>query len=296
MAPFTRPAALSADSNLRALAASSPFDHARYRAGKALLEAHFRVSEGLALFARHGFLAGSDDARRHDLQEAIRDPAVHAIVPARGGYGATRLLPSLEVGEVARAAKWLVGFSDVTALHALWARAGVCSIHGPMVCSLPDAPAELQRAWCALVEGGSPEPLTGLTAVVGGRAEGRLFGGNLTVLAALVGTPYFPDLTDTVLALEDVGERPYRLDRMLTTMLQAGVLCGVRAFVLGQFSNCDPGPDGASADDVLAEQLGSLGVPLLRDAPFGHIHDNTPLLLGAHAVVDATYGRVDFEG
>ncbi|MET0285902.1 MAG: LD-carboxypeptidase [Polyangiales bacterium] len=294
MIPCVRPAPLSPGASLRVVAASSPFERERYVRGLALLRTRYTVSEGRSLFAKRGFLAGDDDLRLHDLRDALGSDA-HAIVPPRGGYGATRLLPSLDVDEVSGASKWLVGFSDVTALHALWARAGLCSIHGPMVCSLPEASVELQRRWFALLEGAPPPPLTELTSVIGGRAEGRLFGGNLSVLAALIGTPYFPDLTDTVLALEDVGERPYRLDRMLTTMLQAGVLTGVRAVILGRFTRCDPGPDGTSADDVLAEQLGSLGVPVVRDAPFGHVHENTPLLLGAHATVDATYGRVDFQ-
>jgi muramoyltetrapeptide carboxypeptidase len=294
MIPCVRPAPLSAGASLRVVAASSPFEPERYARGLALLRTRYAVSEGRSLFSRRGFLAGDDDLRLQDLRDALGSEA-HAIVPPRGGYGATRLLPSLDVDEVSGASKWLVGFSDVTALHALWARAGLCSIHGPMVCSLAEASPALQRRWFALLEGATPPPLTELTSVVGGRAEGRLFGGNLAVLAALVGTPYFPDLTDTVLALEDVGERPYRLDRILTTMLQAGVLTGVRAVILGQFTRCDPGPDGTTADDVLAEQLGSLGVPVVRDAPFGHVHENTPLLLGAHASVDATYGRVDFE-
>jgi muramoyltetrapeptide carboxypeptidase len=280
---------------VRVVAPSSPFELERYARGFELLSARYKVSEGHSLFTRHGFLAGEDDARLQDLLTALRDEDVRAIVPPRGGYGSTRILPSLPIDEVRAAGKWLVGFSDVTALHALWARAGLCSIHGPMVGSLPEASAELQRSWFALLEGSPPPPLTGLTQVVGGRAEGRLFGGNLSVLAALVGTPYSPDLTDTVLALEDVGERPYRLDRMLTTLLQSGVLQGVRAVILGQFTKCDPGPDGTTAEDVLAEQLGALGVPLLRDAPFGHVPENTPLLFGARAVVDATYGRVDFE-
>jgi muramoyltetrapeptide carboxypeptidase len=219
---------------------------------------------------------------------------VGAIVPARGGYGATRLLPSLEVAEIARANKWLVGFSDVTALHALWARAGLCSVHGPMVCSLPDAAPSVQAAWFQLLEGAAPAPLTGLTRVRAGRARGRLFGGNLTVLAALVGTPYMPPLDDVVLVLEDVGERPYRLDRVLTTLQQSGCFHGVRAVVLGQFTDCTPGPEGVTAQSVLKERLGSLGVPVLANAPFGHVADNTPLLFGAEAHVDADAGRVDF--
>lgn len=294
MASFTRPAPLSAGAQVRVVAPSSSFNWARYDVGLALLRQRYQVSEGTALFKRNGFLSGDDRDREADLLAALRDPSVRAIVPPRGGYGATRVLPAIPVEEVRAAGKWLVGFSDVTALHALWARAGLYSLHAPMVCSLPEAPATVQERWFALLEGGAPEPLRGLTTVATGRAEGRLFGGNLTVLAALVGTPYFPDLTGTIVALEDVAERPYRLDRMLTTMLQAGVLAGVRGFVLGQFSECEPGPDGVTANDVLFERLGALRVPIAGAAPFGHVRDNTPLLLGAPVVLDAGTGQLDY--
>jgi len=294
MPTFLRPAPLDAHARVQLIAPSSPFDELRFEAGFALLSQRYQLRRGRSLLARRGYLAGDDAARLSDLTEALRDPDVAAIVPARGGYGATRLLPSLDVAEIGRAAKWLVGFSDVTALHAVWARAGLCSIHGPMVCSLPEASPALQTAWYGLLEGGAPAALTDLTPVRAGRAEGRLFGGNLTVLAALVGTPYLPPLDDVVLVLEDIGERPYRLDRTLTTLEQSGFFRGVRAVVLGQFSDCLAGPDGVSAQSVLEERLGALGVPVLADAPVGHVPENWPLLFGALAVVDAEAGRVDF--
>lgn len=294
MTKLLRPAPLAERARVRLIAPSSPFDHARFEAGSSLIAQRYQPTRGRSLLARHGFMAGPDDARLSDLREALSTPDVAAIIPARGGYGATRLLPALDVSIVAAAAKWLVGFSDVTALHALWARAGLRSIHGPMVCSLPEAAPATQAAWFHLLEGGAPAPLTGLSAIRGGRAQGRLFGGNLTVLAALVGTPYMPPLDDVVLVLEDIGERPYRLDRVLTTLEQSGFFRGVRAIVLGQFTQCTPGPDGVTAESVLEERLGSLGVPVLRDAPFGHVADNWPLLLGAEAHVDADAGRVDF--
>ncbi|MDB4973700.1 MAG: muramoyltetrapeptide carboxypeptidase [Myxococcaceae bacterium] len=294
MPTFTRPRPLSPHARVRVVAPSSPFDRARLDAGLALLEPRYRPEPADSLFARRGYLAGEDAARLADLEAALDDPEVLAIVPPRGGYGATRLLPSLSVERVRKHPKWLVGFSDVTALHALWARAGLCSIHGPMVCSLADASLALQTAWFALLEGSAPAPLEGLTCLQTGRAQGRLFGGNLTVLSALVGTPYLPPLEDVVLVLEDVSERPYRLDRMLTTLLQARFFEGVRAVVLGQFTDCQPGPDGLTAADVLSERLGTLGIPLLADAPIGHVPENWPLLFGAHAVVDAARGRVDF--
>lgn len=291
---FQRPRPLASGSRVRVIAPSSPFDRARFDAGRALLDARYRVSLGDALFARSGFLAGNDAMRLADLEAALADPSIGALIAARGGYGATRLLPKLDVARVAAAGSWLVGFSDVTALHALWARAGLCSLHAPMVCSLPDGSAELQASFFALLEGGHPPPLHGLTVLRPGRAEGRLFGGNLTVLSALVGTPYMPPLDGVVLVLEDVGERPYRLDRMLTSLLGAGCFARVGAVVVGSFSDCQPGIDGVRADDVIAERLGQLDVPVLTRAPFGHVPENTPLLLGAHAIVDGDRGAVTF--
>lgn len=292
--PYPRPAALAPSARVHLIAPSSGFDRARFATGRALLDARYQVSTGAAIFARQGFLAGDDDARLADLEAGLADSEVRALIAARGGYGATRLLPRLDLAAVRRAGKWLVGFSDVTALHAAWARAGLCSLHGAMVCSLSDADPPVREAWFALLEGAPPAPFTDLTCVRAGSAEGRLFGGNLTVLGALAGTPYFPPLDGVVLALEDVGERPYRLDRVLTTLLQTGQLARVRAFVLGAFTEGEPGPDGVRAEDVLAERLGTLGVPVLAGAPFGHVRNNHPLLLGAHARVDAQAGRVDF--
>lgn len=267
----------------------------RFEKGLPFLKQRYQVSLADALFERTGFLAGSDETRLTELQRALEAPEVSAIVAPRGGYGATRLLPSLRVEDVRRAQKSLVGFSDVTALHALWARAGLCSIHGAMVCSLWEGSTSVRDAWFELLEGAPLRPLTGLATTCGGRAEGRLFGGNLTVLAALVGTPYAPPMEDTILLLEDVTERPYRIDRMLTTMLQAGFFRGVRGIVLGQFTQCDPGPDGATVEQVLYERLSPLLLPIASNAAVGHIAENVPLLLGAHAVLDADAGTLQLE-
>lgn len=277
---------------MRVVAPSSPFDTARFDRGLALLQTRYRAHLADALFERTGYLAGPDHARSQGLLDALADPQARAIIAARGGFGAARLLPQLEPDAVRRANKWLVGFSDVTALHALWTRAGVRSIHGPMVCSLWEAKPEIQQQWFDLLEGQPPQPLEGLSAVHGGRAAGRLFAANLTVLAALAGTPYMPDLSGSVLLLEDVTERPYRLDRALTTLLQAGALQGVQAFVLGQFSQCEPGPDGATAEQLFEERLAGLGVPVLGNAPVGHVPDNVPLMLGAGVEVDAAAGML----
>ena len=274
------------------MAPCSPFDRERFERGLPLLQARYRVELADGLFERAGYLAGGDDARLAALLGALEDDQTRALVAARGGYGSTRLLPRLDVARVRRAGKWLVGFSDVTALHALWRRAGLCSIHGPMVCSLWEASEAAQAEWGALLEGKASAPLEGLSCVRPGRAEGVLFGGNLTVLGALVGTPYMPNLDGTVLLLEDVTERPYRIDRTLTSLLQSGALAGVQAVVLGQFSQCDAGADGVSALQVLEERLSALGVPVLGDAPVGHVAENRAVLLGARVAVDAQRGWV----
>ena len=279
---------------MRVIAPSSPFDRQRFDRGLPLLEARYRVELAPHLFEKRGFLAGTDRERLSDLESALAAPEVAALVAARGGYGATRLLPELTVEQVQRAAKWLVGFSDLTALHGLWARAGLCSIHGAMVASLWEGPDDLRAEWFGLLEGAAPQGFSGLEGVREGRAQGRLFGGNLTVLAALVGTPYLPSLAGTVLALEDVTERPYRVDRMLTTMRQAGALEGVQAVLLGQFTDCGPGPDGTTIDQVLHEHCAALGVPVLANAPFGHVAHNRPLLFGSTAHVDGARGTVHF--
>ena len=290
-----RPPFLSAGSLVHIVAPSSPFPRERFDKGLALIEARYRAQLADDLFARDGLFAGDERSRLAALRAALADREAGAIVAARGGYGSTRLLPSLALEEVHAADKWLVGFSDVTALHALWMRAGLCSIHAPMVASLWEAPPATQAAWFALLEGEQPPALTELRQLRGGRCEGRLFGGNLTVLAALVGTPYMPDLRHTVLVLEDVTERPYRVDRTLTTMLQAGVLEGVRGVVLGQFSQCEAGPDGVEVESVLEERLAALSIPLVAGAPVGHVPDNRPLLLGARVELDADAGTLSWE-
>ena len=294
------------------VAPSSPFDVEAFAAGVTALRARYDVQHGEDIVERHGYLAGDDARRLRELRQAIADDSIAAIVAARGGYGATRLLPELPAELVAAHPKLLVGFSDLTALHALWARAGQGSIHGPMVAMLgrqlgrqlgeqldqpippPLAPPPLGalERFVASVEEGAAPAFTGLSTLSRGRAAGRLVGGDLAVLAALVGTPYAPPLDDAVLFLEDTGERPYRVDRMLTTLQHAGWFSQLRAIALGAFSDAAPGPDGVTIDEVLHERLASLGVPVVAGVPAGHVDDNHPLLLGSRVMVDAEAGTL----
>jgi muramoyltetrapeptide carboxypeptidase len=246
--------------------------------------------------AQHaGYFAGDDTRRLREITRAIEDPRVDGIIAARGGYGATRLLPQLDAAQVRARPKLLVGFSDITALHSLWARARVASIHGPMAATLGTLPAALATRFLDALEGRGPTQVTGLELLSRGRAEGVLLGGNLAVLASLLGTPHFPTLDGAILFLEDTGERPYRVDRMLTSLRNAGVLHAVRGIVLGAFEQALPGPDGVTVSEVLRERLTDLGVPVVAGLPCGHVEDNLELPLGTRVTLDADAGTLFFD-
>jgi len=278
------------------VAPSSPFQAEELKRGLALLSERYQMSHAPSLFERHGFLAGTDGRRLAELQAAIDDPNVDAIMAARGGYGATRLLDALELAPLQQHPKLLVGFSDITALHAVWARAGVGSIHGPMVAAVGRGTEQQLLRLIDAIEGRFVRELPGLRTLVRGHARGPLLGGNLAVLSALVGTPFMPDLRGAVLLLEDIGERPYRIDRMLTSLRQSGAFDGVAGILLGAFTNAEPGSDGVTVDDVLLDRLGSLGVPVLAGAPIGHVDENEPVPLGTIASLDGPGAVMRFEG
>lgn len=286
-----RPPALAPGSHVRVIAPSSPFDMDPFARGVERLRARYRVTHDEAIGTRHGFLAGDDARRRRELEDAIDDPDVHAIVAARGGYGAMRVLAGIDPARVRAARKLLVGFSDVTAIHALWARARVCSIHGSMVASLGRLPERSVARWVAAIEGAAPPPLEGLLPIAPGTAEGPLLGGNLALLSAMVGTPLLPSLEGAVLFLEDVGEAPYRIDRMLTQLLLSGALEGLVGVAIGQLTRCG---EGGAALEVVAERLGGLGVPVVAGVPAGHVDDPLELALGATARIEGNRGVVTF--
>ena len=247
-----------------------------------------------------GYLAGSDERRADELNGLLRDPDVRAILLARGGYGIFRLLGQLDADALRRDPKPIVGFSDGTALLA-WAlrEAGLRGIHGPTVAQLGELPAE-DTAWMIdLLEGrGAGHRIEGLAPVGApgsGRIEGALVGGNLTLLAHLVGTPWAPPLAGAILFLEEQGERPYAIDRYLTRMALAGATAGARGAVLGQLVRCVErvNPDHPTADEVIDERLRALGIPGVRGAPFGHGERNWSLPFGGRAAVDLEAGVVE---
>lgn len=232
------------------------------------------------------YLAGEDAARAADLQAAWCDPAVSVVFCGRGGYGAARLLGLLD-WDAMRAAgpKVLVGSSDITALHNAFAiELGVPTLHGPMPACDTIAAEEgpEPRSWESLRAALAGERATvhGDRVLVPGRAEGVLTGGNLSLLASMCGTRYQPSFDGKLVLLEDIGEEPYRIDRMLTQLSQAGAFEGVRGIVLGSWVDCgDPYP-------VLRDRLASLGVPVLAGLPVGHGSPQMSVWLGELGVID----------
>jgi muramoyltetrapeptide carboxypeptidase len=294
-ARFLAPPALGPGSHLRLIAPSGPFDQQAFLVAVERLRRSFTVTYSEAIFDRQAYLAGSDERRLAELRAALADPAIDAVVAARGGYGAMRLLPGLEVAEVARARKLLVGFSDITALHALWQRAGLRSLHASMIAALGRLPEERILRWSAALRGElRAEAIPGRWSTRG-KVVAPVVGGNLAVLCALLGTPYLPPLDGAILLLEDVGEAPYRIDRMLTSLLLSGVLERAAGVLLGDFTRCEPARDGRTVDEVLRERLGGLGLPVLCGIAVGHGDDeNHEVPLGALAELDADRGCVTF--
>jgi len=240
------------------------------------------------ILARHRYLAGSDRRRADELMAFVRDPAVDAMVCVRGGYGAQRILPLLDPAAFREARKPLVGYSDVTAL-LLWLRrrAGLMGFHGPMLeTGVPLGVREaldFEALQSALTGSqGLPVMWRG-DAGRGGKARGRLIGGSLTTLLASLGTPWELQTRGALLLLEDVGERPYRIDRMLSQLTLAGKLDGVAGVGLGSFLRCDEADGRVRVEEVLEEWLATLKVPWVRGLPFGHAAPNLTWPLGARA-------------
>ena len=247
---------------------------------------------GASVLARTGYLAGSDGARLADLNEALVDDAIDAVWCVRGGYGVMRILETIDYAALRRRPKPLIGYSDITALHAAIAtRCDVVTFHGPT------ARAKLsvfsrECLWRALAGGDPAGPADGARVLAPGRARGRLVGGNLAILCALAGTPYAPDYRDAILVMEDVNEAVYRIDRMLTQLRLSGALAACAGIIFGQFTDIprDAPEESLGArglDDVLAEVASALGVPCIAGAPIGHVADQWTLPLGAQAELDA---------
>ncbi len=294
---FARPPALRAQDTVAVVAPAGPFDRASFEAGLRVLAERYRPVFDDGCFARTRYLAGDDGRRLEELTAALADDAVKAVFTARGGYGSMRILSNLwaKLRVAGLPPKPLVGFSDITALHLAFQAAGWVSIHGPVVTQLGTQPRAVVDRLFRLLESPatSAPPLSG-TPLVAGIAEGPLLGGNLSVLTRLLGTPYLPSLEGAVLLLEDVGERPYRLDRMWTHLALAGVFDQVRGIALGEFIDCEEPNGDYRSRDVLAALAAEAGLPCVGGFPIGHGAANLAVPLGGRVRLEADAGTLAF--
>jgi muramoyltetrapeptide carboxypeptidase len=302
--PLIRPRRLTPGARVAVVAPSGPVPDDRLRAGLDILRGWdlepVVAPHVLDRHPRFDYLAGTDADRAADLQRAWCDPSVDAVLCARGGYGAQRMAGLLD-WEAMRAAgpKVFLGFSDITALHEAFAvRLGLVTLHGPMAAGADFISSERAREHLRATLF-APETVRRITAnpgagaLVSGRARGVTLGGCVSLVAAGLGTPDArPGARGGLLMLEDTGEEPYRLDRILTQLLRSGWLDGVAGVVLGSWRDCGP---YERVRAVLADRLGGLGVPVAEEFGFGHCDDALTIPFGVAAELDADAGTLTLE-
>ena len=297
-----RPRALGPGSRVALVAAAGPMPEGGVdRAIDRVSSFGWEPVAGKFCRGRCGYLSGTDDERAADMNAALADPTIDAIWFLRGGYGTMRILDRIDWSALARHPKALIGFSDNTAVHLAAQRAGVVSFHGPHphTPEFPDFARDtflpvLTQAWPAGVlpfPSGSAGRAETLRA---GDAQGPLVGGNLSLLASTLGTPYSVQPRGAILFLEEVGENVYRLDRLLSHLKLAGVLDQVAGIAIGAITEVpDEGRGGLpTVAELLHDRLGGLGVPIATGFPFGHVDDNWTLPLGVRARLDADAGTL----
>jgi muramoyltetrapeptide carboxypeptidase len=274
-------------------------------ATEALEALGFRVKTGPNLFNRRGHLAGTDAERAADLNAMFSDPEIKAVICLRGGSGAARILPLIDFDAIRRNPKPLLGYSDITALHhAIYAKTGLITFHGPNGTGSWNSfnVRQFDKIFFEhdfvnwenelVEEDDLVIKRNRIQTIRGGTAEGILFGGNLTVLTAIAGSPYLADFRDKILFLEDIGEEPYRIDRMMSTLKLMGALDQIRGFIFGQCTDCDPssGYGNLTLDQIFDDYILPLGIPAYRGAMIGHVPKQFILPMGASITLDADAG------
>jgi muramoyltetrapeptide carboxypeptidase len=309
--PIVKPKRLAAGDTVGlVLPASAVFEADQIAFAREQLEAiGFKVEIGRHAFDRAGYFAGRDRDRADDINRMFADDRIAGVVCYTGGWGSPRVLPYLDYDLIARRPKVLIGYSDITALlNAVHQRTGLVTFHGPVggstfepytlenfrrVVMTADAPGELQpppKKPSELVD-----RVNRIVRIAPGKAAGRLAGGNLTMIASLMGTPYEIDTAGAILFLEDTHEELYRIDRMLTQLALGGKLASIAGFVFGRCTECGFTGPTFSLEEILRDRFGNLGVPAISGLSFGHIEQKLTLPIGVTATLDADAGtlRVD---
>ncbi len=305
-----KPKRLKAGDTVGIIAPSSGVDQADLdKALQNMADLGLKTKLGKSVSKVNGFLAGNDKERLEDLHQAFADKTIDAIWCVRGGYGATRFLPNIDYNLIRKNPKIFIGYSDITALHtAIYQNCGLVTFHGPVAASTFSAYSKKHVA-NTLMNPSTPykielspdnvakeSKLFKTEVVTKGTAKGKLIGGNLSLLAAMAGTPFaLRETKGKLLFIEDVGEKPYRLDRMFVQLKQSINLRELAGIALGVFAECDaPDDKSQTVIDVVKDQLGNLGIPVIYGLSFGHIRDQFTLPVGIEAELDTEKATMTF--
>ena len=250
------------------------------------------------VYDRHGFLAGDDEARAREFNDALADPEVKGIFCARGGYGVSRIVDRIDFAAARAHPKPVVGYSDITVIHqGLYRYARMAGVHGPVLTTFhsdhdTETAEHLKQAVMSTAPVEVRRVVTETTASLtqGASVTGPLLGGNLSLVVDAVGTGTHLDYRGAIVLLEEIGEEPYRVDRMLTQLLRSDSFDGVAGFALGQYTACDDNGWGVDITTVLADRLGPLDVPILGGLPLGHGDNPRSVPLGTQATLNPTGG------
>ena len=306
--PFQKPKKLNKKDVIGIISpASSPDESTRVERGVKYLESlGYQVKVGANIGKNHGYLAGTDQERVDDLHTMFKDKNVKAIFTLRGGYGAFRLLDKIDYRLIRNNPKIFVGYSEITSLQmAFLEKANLITFAGPMVAVdfYDDVSTYTNDLFWSTITSTKklgkleyPENQK-LPYLQKGLATGRLIGGNLAVFAALLGTEYFPNLTGKILMIEDIGELPYRVDRMLNQLRLSGTFKKVKGIILGRFVDChehDPNKKTLTLGEVVSDYIGTLKIPSIYTFPHGHIKDFVTIPFGLKVNLNATKGTVEF--
>jgi muramoyltetrapeptide carboxypeptidase len=300
--PTVQPSRLKKGDVISIVAPASPIaSRDQLEGGIAALERmKFRVRFDDRIFQSSRYLAGNDRERAEELMQAFEDPSVQAIIALRGGYGCARLIPLLTDKRLLPYPKIFIGFSDLTTLHLYFHRRfGWITIQGPMVASpaLHNITAQQEQNFLSLLTDPDYRPTLGFPQFetwFPGTAEGTLIGGCLSLITASIGTAYEINTEGRILFLEDQGEAPYRLDRMLTHLRLAGKLQSLAGVILGDFQDCEPAQGNYTSSEILREILADLKIPTIANFPAGHGRDNWAIPLGVKVHMDADKGSIRY--
>jgi muramoyltetrapeptide carboxypeptidase len=303
--PVIKPPRLKAGDKLAIVAPGSYITESELQDSiKNLSELGFETTYSEKILLQNGYFAGSDKDRAEDLMEKFSDKSVKGIVCARGGYGCSRLLPMLDYEVIRSNPKVLIGYSDITALlFGIYQKSGLITFHGPVgtstfndysvnnfkkVLMKPDRTALFTNS-----TSGVDDNIYGVSTIVKGKGKGRLVGGNLSIIVSLIGTKFDVDYSNKIIFIEEVGEEPYRIDRMITQMLQAGKFDNAAGIMMGIFRKCEVKEESALTSksftlmEVLKDRLGKLKIPVVYGMSFGHVTDKFTIPFGAFAELDA---------